>query len=123
MENIQKGFDYRVLGKHMREARKRCGLTQAQMAEILGVSTHYYNSLERGKECISFPRFAQFLTITRASANELLAGCQEGIQGSCEPSPDWGKKRRAMEKLLDRSSEETTGAYVDVCSALEPHLR
>ena len=45
MESIPKDFDYRILGKHMREARKKCKLTQAQMAEILGVSTHYYNSL------------------------------------------------------------------------------
>lgn len=123
MENTPKNFDYQVLGKHMCEARKKCNLTQAQMAEILGVSTHYYSSLEREKEYISFPRFAQFLTISKASANELLAGCQEGIMGACKPSPDWGKKRQAMEKLLDRSSEATTGVYVEMCSVLEPHLK
>ena len=79
--------------------------------------------MERGKECISFSRFAQFLTITKASANELLVGCQEGIYGACKPLSNWSKARLAMEKLLDRSSEEAIEVYVEICSALEPHLR
>lgn len=122
MDNNPISFNYQILGKHMRDARKKCRLTQAQIAELLGVSIHYYSSLERGTEWISFPRFMQFLAITKTSANELLSGCQEGILGALSPSPSWSKARLAMEKLLDQSSEEDIQIYFDVCSSLAPHL-
>ncbi len=123
MDTALNEFSYQILGRHMRTARKHCGLTQAQIAEIMGVSTHYYNSLERGKERISFLRFVQFLVITKASASDLLAGCQKEIASSCNPSPNWSEARREMEMLLDQSSEESIQAFLEFCTLLSTRLR
>ena len=39
---------YQQLGKRVREIRKRRGLTQAQLAEIVGLSDNFISMIERG---------------------------------------------------------------------------
>ena len=36
-------------GKTLKKARKSLGLTQAQVAEKIGISSNYYSMIERGK--------------------------------------------------------------------------
>ena len=43
--------DYlKTIGANMREMRKRAGLTQAQVAEKLNISTKHFSAIERGEE-------------------------------------------------------------------------
>ncbi|MGH7203833.1 MAG: helix-turn-helix transcriptional regulator [Candidatus Levyibacteriota bacterium] len=37
------------VGKSLRKARKSLGLTQAQVAEKVGISSNYYSMIERGE--------------------------------------------------------------------------
>lgn len=39
--------DNRILGKYMRDARKKMHFTQAQCAEHLEISTSFYKEIER----------------------------------------------------------------------------
>ena len=48
------------IGKRVKEAREKSGMTQADLAEIVGVSETYISSIERG---ISFPRGEVFVGI------------------------------------------------------------
>ena len=51
------------IGKRLKEAREKSGMTQADLAEIVGVSVTYISSIERG---ISFPRGEVFVGILNA---------------------------------------------------------
>ena len=48
------------LGNNLKRLRKRCGLTQGALAEILGLETHNLNRIENGK---SFPRAETLVNI------------------------------------------------------------
>ena len=50
----EKTIDAKEIGKKLAEARKKLGLTQAETAMKLGVSTSYYCHLEQG--CSSLAR-------------------------------------------------------------------
>ena len=41
-------FDFRAIGNKLLATRKRCGLTQAEVAEIAGLSDRAYADIERG---------------------------------------------------------------------------
>ncbi len=38
------------IGKSLKKARKGLGLTQAQLAEKIGISSNYYSMIERGEK-------------------------------------------------------------------------
>ena len=50
---MSKNTIYEKIGKRVKEAREKSGMTQADLAEKVGVSVTYISSIERG---ISFPR-------------------------------------------------------------------
>lgn len=50
---MSKNTIYEKIGKRVKEARERSGMTQAELAENVGISVTYISSIERG---LSFPR-------------------------------------------------------------------
>lgn len=54
-------FDYiaeaKAVGELIRLRRKRLGLTQAELADLSGVSAKFVYDLENGKASIAFDRF------------------------------------------------------------------
>lgn len=116
-KRLQSEINYRIIGSHMREVRKQCGLTQKALAEYMGVDTNYYGSLETGANRISFPRFIQFMAITNAAADYLLMGCHQGLINT-EGISCICKERQLLEKLLDSCSNETIKIIYALCKAL-----
>ena len=43
LRQLREDIDWKILGDHMQEARKQSRLTQAQMAERMGISPNYYS--------------------------------------------------------------------------------
>lgn len=50
---MSKNTIYEKIGKRVKEAREKSGMTQADLAEAVNVSVTYISSIERG---LSFPR-------------------------------------------------------------------
>ena len=50
---------YKVIGRHIQEARKRMKLTQRDVAEQLNMSDTYYGKIERGECRANLERLAQ----------------------------------------------------------------
>ena len=46
-------IDYKLIGERIKQARKRCGMTQEVLAEKLNVSIGYVSQVERGITKIS----------------------------------------------------------------------
>lgn len=65
---------YTAIGRNIRAARNKARLTQAQMAERLGMSVLHYGRLERGNRNISLDQLAAISVILQVPVAELLRG-------------------------------------------------
>jgi len=63
----------KALGDAAREARKREGVTQADVAERIGVATEVYGRLERGLLMPSVPTLRRLCLALKLPADSLLA--------------------------------------------------
>ena len=63
----------KALGDAAREARQRAGLTQADVAERIGVATEVYGRLERGLLMPSVPTLRRLCLALHLAADKLLA--------------------------------------------------
>ena len=66
------------LGENVALLRARRGLTQEKLAEKVGVSTRYMQSVEAGEYFPSLPTLAGLRASLRCEWNELFAGCEKG---------------------------------------------
>ncbi|HEX3889511.1 MAG TPA: helix-turn-helix transcriptional regulator [Verrucomicrobiae bacterium] len=57
--------------------RTRRKLTQEQLAEKIGVSARYIQSLEAGEYFPSLPKLVKLKLILRCGWNEIFAGCEK----------------------------------------------
>ncbi len=60
------------IGRRMRAARERAGLSQADVAKNLGLTTEGYGHFERGNRVIGFEYFLQLPAILRVPVTDLL---------------------------------------------------
>lgn len=51
---MSKNVIYEKIGKRVKEAREKSGITQADLSEKAGVSVTYISSIERGLSSINF---------------------------------------------------------------------
>jgi transcriptional regulator with XRE-family HTH domain len=63
------------LGINVAALRTRRGLTQEELAERVGVSARYMQSVEAGDYFPSLPTLVRLRVILRCEWNEVLAGC------------------------------------------------
>jgi transcriptional regulator with XRE-family HTH domain len=63
----------KALGDTAREARQQAGLTQADVAERIGVATEVYGRLERGLLMPSVPTLRRLCVALHLPADKLLA--------------------------------------------------
>jgi transcriptional regulator with XRE-family HTH domain len=70
----------KVLGDAAREARQQAGLTQADVAERIGVATEVYGRLERGLLMPSVPTLRKLCLALHLGADRLLA-----LDSACPP--------------------------------------
>ena len=67
-----KKLDQALLGKRIRECRKRKHLTQAQLAEMLNISPKFICEIERGSKGIALKNFVLLIQALDVSADYLL---------------------------------------------------
>lgn len=65
------------LGKNIASLRARADLTQEGLAERVGVSVRYLQSVEVGEYFPSLPTLARLRAALRCDWNELFAGCDK----------------------------------------------
>ncbi|XXF81688.1 helix-turn-helix transcriptional regulator [Myxococcaceae bacterium GXIMD 01537] len=72
-----------ALGATARSARMRAGLTQADVAERVGIATEVYGRLERGRMLPSVPTLWRLCSVLRTSSDEFLG--LSGVAGVSLP--------------------------------------
>lgn len=67
-------FDYGIIGRRIKIAREKRGLTQEKLAEKLDVSNAYISKIERGKTPISLDRLSNLCIALEESTEYILSG-------------------------------------------------
>ena len=62
----------KLIGKRIAEYRRKKGLTQETLAEMIDVSAHYLSALERGIYNIKLETLVKILNILNCSADEIF---------------------------------------------------
>ncbi|WP_232537365.1 helix-turn-helix domain-containing protein [Cystobacter fuscus] len=111
----------RSLGDTAREARKREGLTQADVAERIGVATEVYGRLERGLLMPSVPTLRRLCVALRLAADSLLAlgPAEPPAWARTEPSPEQEPPQlRRLLRHLRKLNPEQLRALSNVAATL-----
>lgn len=66
--------DFSIIGKRLKEARNKKGLTQEQLVEKIGVFIAYLSKVETGKIHINLERLSQICNLLNISEGEILNG-------------------------------------------------
>ena len=62
----------RIIGKRIQTIRKAKGLTQQQLAEMVGISTNYLSDLERGKSSPRMDKLVLIMNRLECSADDVF---------------------------------------------------
>lgn len=65
-------IDYKIIGKRIREARRKLGLTQAALAELSGVEPSNISHIERAATKLSLPTLVGIANALGVSLDELV---------------------------------------------------
>lgn len=66
-------LNYLIIGKHIKEARKKKKLSQAQLCELIGVSDGYMSLIETASKFVSLDVLVRVANALDVTADELLA--------------------------------------------------
>ena len=97
-------YDFEAIGKRIQQARKTKRYTQAELAEIIDMSSKNLSSLERGTTGISIPTLMALCKTLETSSDYILFGndCnahQNPLNALLSKLPE--EKQRHAEKLLE----------------------
>ena len=106
---------YRVIGRNIREARRNKGLTQADVAESLGISLLHYGRLERGDRRAALEQIAAIAHTLEVSVSSLLEGCVEALNDDGAGKKTIGTE---IESIADGCKKQTRETMVEVCRIL-----
>ena len=106
---------YRVIGRNIREARRNKGLTQADVAESLGLSLLHYGRLERGDRRAALEQIAAIAHTLEVSVSSLLEGCVEALNEDGAGKKTIGTE---IESIAAGCKKQTRETMVEVCRIL-----
>lgn len=88
--------DYKVIGRRIKEARRKANLTQLEVAEELEVSVAFFSRIETGRSKVNLPRLIEIANTLKVDPCFLLTGCNteskeylnqelQEVLGKCTP--------------------------------------
>ena len=75
-------LDYKLMGERIKQARKIKRYTQAQISEIIDMSSKNFSQLERGETGISVPTLISLCRALEVSTDYILFGVEKNTQHS-----------------------------------------
>jgi len=112
------------LGDAAREARQKAGLTQADVAERIGVATEVYGRLERGILMPSVPTLRRICVALHMSADVMLAlsASPSPVLEEAPPPPAEPEEERIMRRLM-RNVRKLSPLQIRALSMMASTLR
>lgn len=108
---------YKVIGRHIREARQLKDLTQEDLADKLGMSSTHLGKLERGERNINLERLGQISLLLEVPLETLVAGAvTENIAAETNlPSQNNAAFLQSMEQLTKGCSAKSLNLMLRLC--------
>lgn len=100
--------DYPAIGSRLKEARQLQGMTQQELADILGVSVSYVKNTERGlKPSIAY--LFSFSDVYSVSIEWLLKGVSPTQKVEVIPDPDLKDMIEILTTLMESDDQDLRG--------------
>ena len=106
---------HKVIGQHIRDARKAKSLTQAKLAELLGISTLHYGRLERGDRPASLEQLARIADLLGVPTLSLLDGCLPNEPLCALPTQDSKSFSETLSRLTAGCTPQELQLITDIC--------
>lgn len=107
-----------TLGDAARAARKRLGLTQAEVAGLLDTSPIVYNRLERGRMLPSVPTLVRLCEALQVSPEELLGLTHVARRGKIKPAVEDPPSLHQLVSLARKLEEAERRVLVTMAKTL-----
>jgi len=107
---------YKVIGDHIRDARKARKLTQEKLAEQLGMSALHYGRLERGDRPASLEQIARIADELGVSALSLLDGCLLSEPLSAAPTRDSVSFADRLSRMTAACTPQELETLEEICA-------
>ncbi len=105
-------FDKKYIAQILQNARKKKGLKQAQLAEIIGISEKHLSKIETGKNYPALDNFLKMIDVLDLSMKDF------GIKSENELS----EQKVYLQKVINTSSEKQLDIYVDMINTLQKYF-
>ena len=103
-------MELKAIGSRIKAERKRLGLTQEQLSEMINVTPHYIYEIERGMKAMSMETLINLSETMELSTDYILFGNQRRNLGE-------------MYRILDEMSDERRLRAEKVIVQLLPNLK
>lgn len=108
-------FSCKVIGKHLRDARTRLKLKQADVARMTYVSLPYYGKLERGEICPSIDRLARICKTLHLPLPDVFKGIATLEEVKLEKTPTETEFENFFSYIGNRVDDKTKAVMIEVC--------
>ncbi|RHS31572.1 XRE family transcriptional regulator [Ruminococcaceae bacterium AF10-16] len=103
-------IDYKVIGSNIKVCRIRKNLRQAQLAEMVGVSSQHISHIECGRTTVGLPLLISISQALSVDLYTLLDGIIES-----RPKTSYGIE---LENVLKDATQEQLGLCLSVCRTI-----
>ncbi|MDL2317571.1 helix-turn-helix domain-containing protein [Eubacteriales bacterium OttesenSCG-928-A19] len=98
-------LDYQAMGSRIRQLRKQHRLTQAELAERVGISTSFMGHIERGTRIASLETLVGLSDALNVSLDAMVTGMDSGPVTSGNTTTKMRVLNDVMRVLNEHSSE------------------
>lgn len=93
-------INYKKIGQHLRQARNDAQLTQAAVAEKLGIAVNTYSSMERGTQRPNLHRLIELCVLFGVNPSEVIYDCCDELV--LKATPDISSAHKEQRELYLR---------------------
>lgn len=105
-------FTKEYIAKIIKNARKKLGFKQSELAEKVGISEKHLSKIETGKNYPALDNFFKIAEILHLSSKDFWMNEDSHIS----------KSKNNLLQILNTSSEKELDIYIDVINSLRKHL-
>lgn len=98
-----KNIDYKAIGNRIKEGRKKAGITQERLSEIIDVSPSYISEIERGTSICSLAVLVNISEILSLNLDTLVNGITPNNADT------------SFSEILHDIPNKNQKLYIDIC--------
>jgi len=100
------------IAKILQNARKKQGLKQSQLAEMVGISEKHLSKIETGKNYPALDNFLKMVEILQLTFKDFGLQCDDTTS----------QKKNNLQKIINTSSDKQLDMYFDMISMINKYL-